>query len=155
MGMIGLSLEPAFFGMEIGDKRLYPIYAKAVENNLLVALHTGINYTSNRPMSGENPMQIDELCCHFSDLCVVASHAGWPWIAEMVAVARKHPQVFMELGGLSPKYVGTHGGGWEMMYRFMNSVLSDQVLFGTDWPVMDHERMLSARIRSRRYWMPY
>ena len=38
MGMIGLSIEPAFFGMHLNEKKLYPIYAKAMENNLLVAL---------------------------------------------------------------------------------------------------------------------
>ncbi|QDE26245.1 amidohydrolase family protein [Paremcibacter congregatus] len=142
-GMIGLSIQPAFFGMTINDKLLYPIYAKAIEHNLLVALHTGVNYTMNKPMAGENPMLIDEVCCHFPDLTVVASHAGWPWIAEMVAVARKHPQVYMEFGGLSPKYVGAPGSGWEVMHRFMNSVLSQQILFGTDWPVMDHARVIS------------
>ena len=143
MGMIGLSIEPAFFGLTITDKRLYPVYAKALEKNLLVALHTGVNYTTDRPMSGENPMLLDELACDFPGLTLIASHAGWPWINEMVAVARKHPSVYMEFGGLAPKYVGAAGTGWEVMYRFMNSVLKDQILYGTDWPTMDHERTLA------------
>jgi len=140
MGMIGLSIQPAFFGMSIDEKQLYPIYGKAMESNLLVALHTGVNYTTHRPMAGENPMLLDNIACDFPDLSLVASHAGWPWIAEMVAVARKHPNVLMEFGGLAPKYVGAEGSGWEMMYRFMNSVLSEQILYGTDWPVMSHQR---------------
>jgi len=143
MGLIGLSIEPAFFGLHLNEKRLYPIYAKAMEKNLLVALHTGINYTTNRPMSGENPMLLDEIACDFPDLTLVASHGGWPWIAEMVAVARKHPQVYIEFGGIAPKYVGAAGSGWEVMYRFMNSVLSQQILYGTDWPTMDHQRTLT------------
>ena len=143
LGMIGLSIQPAFFGMEIGDKRLYPVYAKAQEHNLLIALHTGINYTTHRPISGEHPLHIDHLCCDFPGLKVVASHAAWPWINEMVAVARKHPNVFLEFGGLSPKYIAAPGSGWEVMHRFMNSVLKEQILYGTDWPVMDHKRTLS------------
>lgn len=143
MGFIGLSIEPAFFGLHLNEKQLYPVYAKAMENNLLVALHTGINYTTNRPMAGENPMLLDEIACDFPDLTIVASHGGWPWIAEMVAVARKHPQVFIEFGGLAPKYIGEQGSGWEVMYRFMNSVLKDQILYGTDWPTMDHKRSLA------------
>ena len=143
MGLIGLSIEPAFFGLHLNEKKLYPIYAKAMEKNLLVALHTGINYTTNRPMSGENPMLLDEIVCDFPDLTLVASHGGWPWIAEMVAVARKHPQVYIEFGGIAPKYVGAAGSGWEVMYRFMNSVLSQQILYGTDWPTMDHQRTLT------------
>jgi len=143
MGMIGLSIEPAFFGMHLNEKKLYPIYAKAMENNLLVALHTGINYTTHRPMAGENPMLLDEIACDFPGLTLVASHGGWPWINEMVAVARKHPQVFIEFGGIAPKYVAAQGGGWEVMHRFMNSVLKDQILYGTDWPTMDHKRTLA------------
>ena len=142
MGMIGLSVEPAFFGMHLNEKKLYPVYAKAMEKNLLVALHTGINYTTNRPMAGENPMLLDEIACDFPDLTLVASHGGWPWINEMVAVARKHPQVYIEFGGIAPKYVAAQGSGWEVMHRFMNSVLKDQVLYGTDWPTMDHQRTL-------------
>lgn len=142
LGMIGLSIQPAFFGMTIDQKQLYPIYGKAMENQLLIALHTGVNYSTNRPIAGENPMLLDAVACDFPDLTLIASHAGWPWIAEMVAVARKHPNVLMEFGGLAPKYIGAQGGGWEMMYRFMNSVLSDQILYGTDWPVMSHQRTL-------------
>ena len=143
MGLIGISMEPAFFGMHLDEKILYPVYAKAMEKNLLVALHTGINYTSNQPMKGENPILLDEIACDFPDLTIVASYAGWPWIPEMVAVARIHPNVLMEFGGIAPKYLGAAGSGWEMMYRFMNSVLSKQVLYGTDWPSMDHQRTLA------------
>ena len=142
LGMIGLSIEPAFFNMTLDEKRLYPIYAKAMENNLLVALHTGINYTTHQPMQGENPILLDQIACDFPGLTLVASHGGWPWINEMVAVARKHPQVYIEFGGIAPKYVAAQGGGWEVMYRFMNSVLKDQILYATDWPTMDHERTL-------------
>lgn len=141
-GFIGLSIQPAFFGMHLNEKKLYPVYAKAMEKNLLVALHTGINYTTSCPMAGENPILLDELACNFPDLTIVASHGGWPWIPEMVAVARKHPQVYVEFGGLSPKYIGAQGGGWDMMHRFMNSVLNDQILYATDYPTMDHHRTL-------------
>ena len=141
-GFIGLSIEPAFFGLHINEKKLYPVYAKAQENNLLVALHTGINYTTHRPMAGENPILLDEIACDFPDLTLIASHGGWPWVNEMVAVARKHPQVYIEFGGLAPKYVSAQGSGWEVMHRFMNSVLQDQILYGSDWPTMDHKRTL-------------
>ena len=40
------------------------------------------------------------------------------------------------------KYIAAPGGGWEVMHRFINSVLKDQILYGTDWPVMDHQRTL-------------
>ena len=142
LGLIGISIQPSFFRMAIDDSRLYAVYAKATELKLMVAVHTGINYSVTHPIKNDHPLQLDQVACDFPELTLIACHAGWPWVAEMVAVARKHPRVYMEFGGLAPKYVGAEGSGWEVMYRFMNSVLSEQVLFGTDWPVFPIERAI-------------
>ena len=142
LGLQGVNIQPSFFGMPIDHAQLYPVYAKASELGLAVGVHTGINYTSHLPIKHDHPLQLDQVACDFPELTLIACHAGWPWAAEMVAVARKHPRVYMEFGGLAPKYVASPGTGWEVMFRFMNSLLSKQVLFGTDWPVMTMSRTL-------------
>ncbi len=142
-GMVGVSIQPSFFHTAIDDRRLYPVYAKASELDLVVCLHTGINYGVTHPIRNDHPLMVDQVACDLPKLRIVACHAGWPWVTEMVAVARKHPHVFLEFGGLAPKYVGAPGSGWEVMFRFMNSVLADQVLFGTDWPVISQTRALA------------
>ena len=142
-GMVGITTQPSFFHLAINDRRLYPIYAKAVELDLMVCLHTGVNYGVTHPIRNDHPLMLDDVACDFPQLTLIACHAGWPWTAEMVAVARKHPRVYLEFGGLAPKYVGAAGTGWEVTYRFMNSVLAEQVLFGTDWPVIAQTRALS------------
>jgi predicted TIM-barrel fold metal-dependent hydrolase len=147
-GLVGISIQPSFFRMAIDDKRLYPLYGKACEAGLMVAVHTGVNYSVTHPISNDRPLQLDEVACDFPDLTLIACHAGWPWVTEMVAVARKHPKVYMEFGGLAPKYVGARGSGWEVMFRFMNSVLADQVLFGTDWPVISQDRAVGRQRRA-------
>jgi predicted TIM-barrel fold metal-dependent hydrolase len=143
LGLQGVNLQPSFFGLPIDHPQLYPVYAKACELGLGVGLHTGINYSSHRPIKNDHPLQLDQVACDFEGLTLIACHAGWPWAAEMVAVARKHPTVYLEFGGLAPKYVGARGTGWEPVFRFMNSLLSEQVLFGTDWPVFPMDRALS------------
>lgn len=143
LGLRGINLQPSFFGIPIDHPQLYPVYAKACELGLGVGLHTGINYSSHRPIKNDHPLQLDQVACDFEGLTLVACHAGWPWAAEMVAVARKHPSVYLEFGGLAPKYVGMPGAGWEPMLRFMNSLLAEQVLFATDWPVFPMDRALA------------
>lgn len=143
LGLKGLNLQPSFFGIAIDDRRLYPVYAKAGELDLHVALHTGINYTVTFPIRNDQPLQLDQVACDFPGLTLIACHAGWPWVAEMVAVLRKHPDVYAEFGGLAPRYVCEHNTGWEVMFRFMNSLISRQVLHGTDWPVFPMDRALS------------
>lgn len=141
-GFIGVCMESSFYRLGINDKALYPIYAKAAELNLMVAVHTGVNYGVTHPIRNDHPLQLDDVCCDFPELTMIACHAGWPWATEMVAVARKHPNVYLEFGGLAPRYVGEAGTGWEVVRRFMNNLLKGQVLFGTDWPVIAQERAL-------------
>lgn len=143
LGLRGLALQPSFFGIPIDDRLLYPVYAKAEELGLHVALHTGINYTVTFPIRNDQPLQLDQVACDFPGLVLIACHAGWPWVPEMVAVMRKHPNVYAEFGGLAPRYVCERGTGWEVMHRFMNSLLRGQVLHGTDWPVIPMGRALS------------
>ncbi len=143
LGFVGVSIQPAFFHTAIDDRRLYPIYAKTAECGLVAFVHTGINYGTTHPFGNDHPMLLDQIACDFPGLRIVAAHGGWPWTAEMVAVARKHAGVYLEFGGLAPKYIAAPGSGWEVVYRFMNSVLQDQILFGTDWPAFEIERALS------------
>jgi hypothetical protein len=143
LGLRGINIQPSFFGIPIDHAQLYPVYAKACELGLGVGLHTGVNYTSHLPIKHDHPLQLDQVACDFPQLTLIACHAGWPWGADLVAVARKHPNVYLEFGGLAPKYVGATGTGWEVVFRFMNSLLSRQVLFGTDWPVFPMARALA------------
>lgn len=142
LGLIGVNFQPSFFGMPIDDRTCYPVYAKAAELGLPVAVHTGINYSVVHPIKNDHPLMVDQVACDFPELTIIACHAGWPWVPEMVAVARKHPNVLMDFGGLAPKYIGAPGSGWEVMYRFMNSLIADQVLFATDWPVFPMDRAI-------------
>lgn len=143
LGLRGISVQPAFFGLDIDDRHLYPAYARAEELDLVVALHTGITYSRMHPLRHEHPELLDQVACDFPDLRLIAAHAGWPWAAEYAAVARRHPTVFLEFGGLAPKYVSRPGTGWDAMFSMMPSVLREQVLYGSDWPVMDPHRALS------------
>ncbi len=140
LGLVGINIQPSFFGMPIDEANLYPLYATASELGMIVAVHTGVNYTSTFPIANDHPLQLDRVACAFPELPLVACHAGWPWVAELAAVMRKHQTVYAEFGGLAPVYVGGDDTGWSPMRRLMDSVLARQVLFGTDWPVFPMER---------------
>ncbi len=142
-GLLGVSFQPAFFGHDIDSRHLYPLYSRAEELGLVVAVHTGITYSRMHPLRHERPELLDQVACDFPDLRLIACHAGWPWATEFAAVARRHPTVFLEFGGLAPKYVARSGTGWDAMFAMMPNVLSQQVLYGSDWPVMQPSRALA------------
>ncbi|MCW6004330.1 amidohydrolase family protein [Micromonospora sp. CPCC 205371] len=142
MGLRGVNVQPSFFGHDIDSRQMYPIYAKATELGLPIAIHTGVNYSRRHPIDAERPVRLDQVACDFPEATLIACHAAWPWVPELVAVARRHPNVLIDFGGLAPKYLGVPGSGWEVMLRFMDRVLRHQVLFATDWPVFPQHRAL-------------
>jgi predicted TIM-barrel fold metal-dependent hydrolase len=131
-GARGVNLQPYAYRLRCNDKRFYPMYSKARELGLIVTVHCSINFSSNRPLDLNHPRYLDEVACDFPGLKLVANHGGWPWVNDMVAIAWKHPNVFIEIGGVSPKYIGRPGTGWDTLMTYGNSLLADRVLFATD-----------------------
>jgi hypothetical protein len=132
LGLLGLNLQPFASGLHANHRKYYPLYLKCLEYGVPVTVHTGINYSSDRAMDYGRPLYLDDVACDFPGLVVVLNHGGWPWVAESVAIARKHPSLYLEIGGIAPKYLAMAGSGWEVFLRFADSLLQDRVLFATD-----------------------
>ena len=143
LGLRGIVFEPGFLGISPLDRRCYPVYAKCVELGVPVGLHTGINFSSHGPLEYERPVLIDRVAGDFPELVIICHHGGWPWPHEAAAVAWKHKNVYLEFGAIAPRYLAAGaGGGWGDIVHLMDTVLRDQVLFGTDWPMIRYERAL-------------
>ena len=109
-----------------------PVYAKCQELGIPITIHTSINFTLDRPIRLGRPIYLSDIASMFPNLVIVANHGGWPWVAEMVGVAWKHKNVYVEIGAQSPKYLAKPGTGWEPLMTFGNSVIQDKILFATD-----------------------
>ena len=131
-GMRGVNLQPFSYRVMANDKRFYPLYAKCQELGIPVTIHSSINFSNDRPIEYGRPLYLCEIACDFPELTIVANHGGWPWVPELIGVAWKHERVYIEIGAVAPKYIGTPGGGWEMLLQFGNTLLQDRVLFATD-----------------------
>lgn len=140
----GINLQPVFFDVDPLDRRLYPLYATAEKLGLIISFHTGIHFSLKSTIINNNPLFLDQIAIDFPHLKLIACHGGWPWIAEMTAVTRRHQNIFIEFGGLDPKYIGLPGSGWDTLFTLMNNLLADQILFGTDWPVITADRAIKS-----------
>ncbi len=114
---------------------MYPLYAACVEMDMAIWFHLSINYSTNT-MEVERPVYVDIVAQDFPDLKIIAGHAGWPWVAEMVAVAWRNPNVYIDIASHLPKYLGMPGTGWEPLLRYGNSILQDRILFASTWLFM-------------------
>jgi len=143
LGLSGIVFEPGFLGISPTDRRCYPVYARCAQLGVPVGLHTGINFSSHGPLEFERPLLVDRIACDFPQLTLICHHGGWPWPHEAAAVAWKHKNVYLEFGAIAPRYMAPGaGGGWGDIAHLMDTVLREQVLFGTDWPMLRYERAL-------------
>ena len=135
----GVNIQGWAYRMRCNDRRFYPVYETCIELGIPVTIHSSINFTVNRTIEYSRPTYLDEVACDFPELIIVANHGGWPWVNELVAIAWKHSNVFIEIGAVSPKYIGTPGTGWDPLMVYGNSILQDRVLFATD-SMLPHKR---------------
>jgi hypothetical protein len=137
-----LCLEPWLHKLRSNDKLYYPIYAKCVELDIPVWIHTSINYVPQLPMDFGRPIYLDEVAGHFPELKIIAGHGGWPWVNEMMAFLWRHPNAHTDISAIRPKYLAMPGTGWETLVQYGNSLLQDKVLFGTAWPAQQFKESI-------------
>ena len=136
-GFIGAHFYPHWFELAPDHAKWYPFYAKCVELDVPVQLQVGQSmlYDPNyRLRSVGRPISLDAVACDFPELKLIGIHVGIPWTEEMIAMAWKHPNVYIGTDAHSPKY-------WpEAFVHYINTFGQDKVIFGTDFPVLDFER---------------
>ena len=136
-GFVGAHFYPHWFELAPYHARWYPFYAKCVELDVPVQLQVGQSLVydpARRLRSVGRPITLDNMACDFPELKLVGIHVGIPWTDEMIAMAWKHPNVYIGCDAHSPRY-------WPASFvQYINSYGQNKVLFGTDYPVLDFER---------------
>ncbi len=137
LGFKGLRVVPWLWNAPPSDCRYYPLYATCIE--LSVPFFTQVGHTGPlRPSETGRPIPyIDQVALDFPELVIIGGHIGYPWTEEMVAVARKHENVYIDTSAYTAKrypselvrYMQTKGG-------------RRKVLFGTNYPMIFHHQAL-------------
>ncbi len=149
LGLKCFYASPFRYGVRANDKKFYPLYAKAVELGIPVFVYTTMTYRTDFPMDIGHPLYLDEVAMDFPEMKIIAGLGGWPWVPDMVGVARRHQNVYINTAGHRPKYLATPGSGWEMLMQFGNTLLQDRIVFASSWgtysmPINDVVREMSA-----------
>ncbi|MDA0961582.1 MAG: amidohydrolase family protein [Proteobacteria bacterium] len=114
-------------------RRYYPIYAKCVEHGL--AIWTQVGHTAGlMPSDPGRPIHLDRIALDFPKLRIIGGHIGWPWTEEMIAMAVKHPHVYIATCAHAPDH-------WpDALVPFMKTRGKRKVLFATNWPYLSYDR---------------
>jgi predicted TIM-barrel fold metal-dependent hydrolase len=110
-----------------GDEGLAAVYAAAEEAGRPVMIHTGTSIFPGARNRFADPMAADDVALDFPKLSIVLAHAGRPLYMETaVFLARRHPNVHLDLSGIPPKKL--------LDYLPRLEEISGKCLWGTDWP---------------------
>lgn len=129
-----LRVVPWLWELPPDDRLYYPLYAACVE--LGVPFCTQVGHTGPlKPSETGRPVPyIDRVALDFPDLVIVGGHIGHPWTDEMIGVAWKHANVYIDTSAYLPRYYPPQ------LVHFMNTYGRDKVMFGTNWPQLAYDR---------------
>lgn len=129
---------PSFWGdgeYPPSDAVYYPLYAKCAELDLPLCMNTGI---PGPPIPGEvqNPIYLDKVCVRFPELKLCMIHGADPWWDVAIRLMIKYPNLRLMTSAWSPKRLP------ESLLHYMRTRGKDKVMFGSDWPVLSHRRVI-------------
>lgn len=127
-GFKGLRIVPWLWDLPPTDAHYWPLYAKCVELDIPFLSQVGHTGPLCPSEVGRPIPYIDAVALKFPALKIICGHIGYPWTAEMIAVAWKHENVFIDTSAYLPKYYPPE------LIHFANTTGQKKILFGTNFP---------------------
>jgi hypothetical protein len=112
------------------DRRYYPLYAECIELGIPFCCQVGHTGPLCPSEPGRPIPYIDEVAIEFPELKIVGGHIGYPWTTEMIAVATKHENVYIDTSAYVAKRFPPE------LVTYMKKHGSKKVMFGTNYPMV-------------------
>lgn len=130
-GFVGVKLAPLYQHFNPLDQDLWPLYHWIQESGLPIMWHQGTSYMAREgPLEYARPFLLDKVAREFPEIKMVIAHFGYPWQNEVVALMRKHENVYTDVSVLA-------GRKWYLYNALIASIeygVEDKILLGSDWP---------------------
>jgi len=138
LGFKAIRVLPWLWEMPPTHARFYPVFNECCE--LGVPFCTQVGHTGPlMPSEVGRPIPyIDQVAIDFPELVIVGGHIGYPWTEEMVAVATKHANVYIDTSAYTVKrYPGS-------LVAYLKAHGRAKVMFGTNWPMISPKKALEG-----------
>ncbi len=130
LGLKGVRILPWLWRLPPNDRRYYPIYAECVELGVPFCLQVGHTGPLAPSEPGRPIPYLDEVALDFPELTIVGGHIGFPWTLEMIALARKYPNVYIDTSAYKPSRYPPE------LVDYLRRGGRKKVLFGTNYPML-------------------
>jgi uncharacterized protein len=134
LGFKGLRIIPWLWNRPPNDKFYFPLYVKCIELDIPFCTQAGHTGPLMPSEPGRPIPYLDEVALTFPELRIVAGHIGYPWTDEMIGLAWKHENVFIDTSAHLPRYYPPQ------LIHFMKSYGKNKVLFGTNYPQLSFQK---------------
>ena len=136
LGFVAVRIVPWLWNLPPNDRRYYPIFAACVE--LGIPFCTQIGHTG--PLCPSEPGRpipyLDDVLLEFPELVVVGGHVGYPWVDEVISLATKYPNFYVDTSAYAVHRLPVQ------LLDYMRGRGRTRVMFGTNWPMLSAGRCL-------------
>ncbi len=130
LGFKALRIVPWLWNLPPTDRRYYPLYAECVELGIPFCCQVGHTGPLCPSEPGRPIPYIDEVALEFPELKMICGHIGYPWTTEMIAVATKHENVYIDTSAYVAKRFPPE------LVNYMQKHGKKKVMFGTNYPMI-------------------
>jgi uncharacterized protein len=134
LGFRALRVLPWLWNLPPDDRRYYPLYAECVELDIPFCLQVGHTGPLAPSEPGRPIPYLDHVALEFPELRIVGGHIGYPWTAEMIALATKYPNVYIDTSAYKVRRYPRD------LVEYLRGHGRRKVLFGSNhpaWPAKD------------------
>jgi uncharacterized protein len=136
LGFRALRIVPWLWGLPPNHRLYYPVLCECVELGIPFMTQVGHTGPLRSSETGRPIPYLDDVALEFPDLVVVAGHIGYPWTNEMVALATKYPNIYIDTSAyVAHRYP-------DELVRYMRGHGRHKVLFGSNFPMITAKRAL-------------
>jgi uncharacterized protein len=136
LGFVALRVVPWLWGLPPNDRRYYPLFAECVELGVPFCTQVGHTGPLRSSETGRPIPYLDDVALEFPELTIVAGHIGYPWTEEMIALARKYPNVYIDTSAYTARRYPPE------LVSYLTGDGRRKVLFGTNYPMITADRAL-------------
>ncbi len=130
LGFVGLRMLPWLWGLPPDDRRYYPLYAECIELDIPFCLQVG-HTGPLRPSEPGRPIPyLERVALDFPELRIVGGHIGYPWTVEMISLARKYENVYIDTSAYKPSRYPPE------LVDYLRRGGRKKILFGSNYPML-------------------
>lgn len=137
LGFKALRILPWLWGLPMNDRRYYPLYVSCVELGVPFCTQVGHTGPLRTSETGRPIPYLDDVALDFPELVIVGGHIGYPWTEEMIALARKYPNVYIDTSAYTTRRYP------DALVEYLRGRGRKKVLFGTNFPMITAEQALA------------